>query len=249
MSFIDHLEELRWHLIRSVIAIGIGCIVVLIFAKDIVDGVLLAPTRGGFISAKWLCSLGHSIGIGDTLCFPPIDAKFLENKMTGQFISYFTLGFMGGFIVAFPYIFWEFWKFVRPALSDKERKKTRFIIFWVSLLFFTGVAFGYFILILFFVNFKISTPKQPMNKSVFTFILFCFLSRLNAQTLTEAQTERLFKTSQLWGHVTYFHPYLQYKRIPFDSTYAAMIPQLLRKIDVQMIYFILTPKNKKFMWP
>jgi sec-independent protein translocase protein TatC len=153
MSFIDHLEDLRWHLIRSVIAIAIGAGIVLFFSKDIVDGVLMAPTRPEFISSRWLCSLGHKIGIGDTLCFPPVNAKFLENTMTGQFISYFTLGFIGGFIIAFPYIFWEFWRFVRPALSEKELKKTRGVIFWVSFLFFTGVAFGYFILTPFMVNF------------------------------------------------------------------------------------------------
>lgn len=153
MTFIDHLEDLRWHLIRSVIAIVIGAVVVLIFTNQIVDGILMAPTRPGFISARWLCSLGHKIGIGDTLCFPPVDAKFLENTMTGQFISYFTVGFIGGFVVAFPYIFWEFWRFVKPALSEKELKKTRGIIFWVSALFFLGVAFGYFILTPFMVNF------------------------------------------------------------------------------------------------
>lgn len=153
MSFIDHLEDLRWHVIRSVIAVIIGAAVVLIYAKTIVSDVLLAPTRSDFISARWLCSLGHNIGIGDVLCFTPINAQFLENKMTGQFISYFTLGFIGGFIIAFPYIFWEFWKFVKPALSQKELKKTRGVIFWVSMLFFTGVAFGYFILTPFMVNF------------------------------------------------------------------------------------------------
>ena len=146
MSFIDHLEDLRWHLIRSVIAIAVGAGVVLIYANQIVNDILMAPTRPEFISSRWLCSLGHKIRIGDTLCFPPVKAAFLENTMTGQFISYFTLGFIGGFIIAFPYIFWEFWKFVKPALSDKEVKKTRGIIFWVSMLFFTGVAFGYFIL-------------------------------------------------------------------------------------------------------
>src|SRR2546423_1294734 len=85
MSFIDHLEELRWHLIRSVIAIAVGAIVVLVYANPIVENILMAPTRSDFISARWLCSLGHHIGIGSTLCFPPVDAKFLENKMTGQF--------------------------------------------------------------------------------------------------------------------------------------------------------------------
>lgn len=153
MSFIDHLEDLRWHLIRSVIAIVIGAIIVLTFSNNIVDGVLMAPTRSNFISSRWLCSLGQKIGIGNTLCFPPVDAKFLENTMTGQFISYFTLSFIGGFILAFPYIFWEFWKFVKPALSEKELKKTKGVIFWVSFLFFTGVAFGYFILTPFMVNF------------------------------------------------------------------------------------------------
>lgn len=153
MTFIDHLEQLRWHLIRSVIAVVIGAVIVLIYANQIVEDILMAPTRPDFISSKWLCSLGHKINIGDTLCFPPVNASFLENTMTGQFISYFTLGFIGGFIIAFPYIFWEFWKFVKPALSPKELKKTRGIIFWVSFLFFTGVAFGYFILTPFMVNF------------------------------------------------------------------------------------------------
>lgn len=153
MSFMDHLEDLRWHLVRSVIAVVIGAVLCLSFANDIVDKILMAPTRADFISSRWLCSLGHNIGIGNTLCFPPVDAKFLENTMTGQFISYFTLGFIGGFIIAFPYIFWEFWKFVKPALSEKERRKTSGVIFWVSILFFTGVAFGYFILTPFMVNF------------------------------------------------------------------------------------------------
>lgn len=161
MSFIDHLEELRWHLIRSVIAIVVGAAIVLIYANNIVNDILMAPTRPGFVSSRWLCSFGHKIGIGDTLCFPPVNASFLENTMTGQFISYFTLGFIGGFILAFPYIFWEFWKFVRPALSAKEVKKTRGVIFWVSFLFFLGVAFGYFILTPFMINFYFNFKMSP----------------------------------------------------------------------------------------
>lgn len=161
MTFIDHLEELRWHLLRSVLAVVIGAIVVMIYANDIVDSILMAPTRADFISSRWLCSLGHNIGIGNTLCFPPVEAKFLENQMTGQFISYFTIGFVGGFIIAFPYIFWEFWRFVKPALSEKELKKTRGVIFWVTLLFFTGVLFGYYILTPFMVNFYFNFKLSP----------------------------------------------------------------------------------------
>ena len=99
--------------------------------------------------AVWVTILASAM----PFVFPEVKAKFLENTMTGQFIASFTLAFIGGFIIAFPYIFWEFWKFVKPALSEKELKKTRGVIFWVSLLFFTGVLFGYFILTPFMVNF------------------------------------------------------------------------------------------------
>ena len=161
MSFIDHLEDLRWHVIRSVIAVLIGAIIVFIYSDFVVNNILFAPTRSNFISARWLCSLGHKIGIGTTLCFPEVKAKFLENTMTGQFIASFTLAFIGGFIIAFPYVFWEFWKFLRPALSPNELKKTGGIIFWVSLLFFAGVAFGYFILTPFMVNFYFNYKLSP----------------------------------------------------------------------------------------
>ena len=169
MSFIDHLEELRWHIIRAVIAVLIGAVIVFIYSNFVVNHILFAPTRADFISARWLCSLGKSIGIGDTLCFAQVDAKFLETTMTGQFIASFTLAFIGGFILAFPYIFWEFWKFVRPALAPKELKQTRGVIFWVSLLFFLGVAFGYFILTPFMVNFYFNYKLSPQIQIMPTF--------------------------------------------------------------------------------
>ena len=166
MSFIDHLEDLRWHIIRSIIAILICAVVVFIYSDFVVDDILFAPTRSDFVSARWLCSLGKGIGIGDALCFNQVEAKFLETTMTGQFIASFTLAFIGGFVVAFPYVFWEFWRFVKPALSTGELKRTRGVIFWVSLLFFLGVAFGYFILTPFMVNFyfnyKLSEQIQIM---------------------------------------------------------------------------------------
>lgn len=153
MTFIDHLEELRWHILRSVIAVLIGAILVFIKADYVVDEILFGPTRPDFVSSLWLCKLGHTLHLGDVLCFPPVQAKFLETTMTGQFVASFTLAFIGGFIIAFPYIVWEFWRFIKPALSEKEIKKTRGVIFWVSLLFFSGVLFGYYILTPFMVNF------------------------------------------------------------------------------------------------
>jgi sec-independent protein translocase protein TatC len=169
MSFIDHLEELRWHLIRSIIAIGVCSIVFFIYVRDIVDGILLAPTRGSFPTYKWLCDISHAIGLGDAVCMQGIEAKFQSNQMTGQFISSFTIAFMGGFVIAFPYIFWEFWRFIKPALSDKEKRGTTGVIFWVSALFFVGVGFGYFILTPFMVNFYFSYTLSAQIQNIPTF--------------------------------------------------------------------------------
>jgi len=162
MSFIDHLEELRWHLIRAVIAVLIGAIVVFIFIRDIVDTILFAPAKESFISYDWFCRAGRALGFGDGLCMGGVNVSFLSTRMTEQFISSFTISFIGGFIVAFPYVFWEFWRFVKPALSERELKRTRGIILWVSLLFFTGMAFGYFILTPFMINFYFNYKLSPL---------------------------------------------------------------------------------------
>src|SRR6476620_3389669 len=161
MSFIDHLEELRWHIIRAVVAILLGAIVVFIYVREIVDKILLAPAHDDFVTYKWLCDAGHFFRLGNSLCMAGTKVSFISTAMTGQFISSFTVAFVGGFILAFPYVFWEFWRFVRPALSDREKKKTRGVIFWVSLLFFLGVAFGYYILTPFMVNFYFNYKLSP----------------------------------------------------------------------------------------
>lgn len=169
MSFIDHLEELRWHLIRSVIAILVGAIAVFIYAKDVVDKILFAPAHDDFITYRWMCKASHALGLGDTICLNGVDVKFQSNAMTGQFISTFTIAFVGGFIIAFPYVFWEFWRFVKPALSQKELRKTRGVIFWVSFLFFLGVFFGYYVLTPFMVNFYFSYTLSPLIVNLPTF--------------------------------------------------------------------------------
>ena len=162
MSFIDHLEELRWHLIRSVIAVAIAAIVFFIYVREIVHNILLAPTQDSFITYSWLCKASHALGLGDAVCMDGVKASFLSTQLTGQFISSFTISFVGGFIVAFPYIIWEFWRFVKPALSPKEKKNTTGVIFWVSMLFFAGIAFGYYILTPFMVNFYFSYSLSPL---------------------------------------------------------------------------------------
>lgn len=153
MSFVEHLEVLRGHLFRSALAIAVGAVVFIIYNSFFVREVLMGPTHADFPTYKWLCKLGHAIGLGDQMCMKDIGLKMQSTSVSGQFSMYFTLIFVGGIIVAFPYIFWEFWRFVKPALTKKELNKTRGVIFWVSLLFFLGVLFGYFVIAPYTVNF------------------------------------------------------------------------------------------------
>ncbi len=161
MSFIDHLEALRWHIIRSVIAVVVGAIVIFIYVEKVTDVIIMGPAHTNFVTYSALCNLGRKLHIGDVLCMGNFTIKFQSNAMTEQFMTSFTIAFVGGFIIAFPYVFWEFWRFVRPALSKKEIKKTRGIIFWVSFLFFLGVAFGYYLLTPFMINFYSNYKLSP----------------------------------------------------------------------------------------
>lgn len=161
MSFIDHLEELRWHIVRGVIAIGIASVFVFINISYVVDSILMGPVHPEFITYKWLCQLGKYLHISE-ICLENLSMKFMSSAMTEQFLMTFTLSFAGGFILAFPYVFWELWKFIRPALSQKEKRGTTGAIIWVSVLFFTGVLFGYYVLTPFMVHFYCNYSLSPL---------------------------------------------------------------------------------------
>jgi len=168
MSFIEHLEVLRGHLFRSVLAIAAGAIVFIIYDDFIVKKVLMGPTHADFPTYKWLCNFGHAVGLGDKMCMKEIGLKMQSTSVSGQFSMYFTLIFIGGIIVAFPYIFWEFWRFIKPALTKKELSKTRGVIFWVSLLFFSGILFGYFIIAPYTVNFFATFQLDENIENIWT---------------------------------------------------------------------------------
>jgi sec-independent protein translocase protein TatC len=153
MSFIDHLEALRWHVIRSLLAVLIAAIGFFLFIDWIFDNVIMGPTRNDFISYRALCSISHRLGMGDSLCMPPMELNLQVTSVSGTFMSSITIAFVGGIIVAIPYVLYEIWLFVKPALKPEELKHTRGVIFWVSIFFFTGAAFGYFLLAPFTFNF------------------------------------------------------------------------------------------------
>ena len=119
MSFIDHLEVLRGHLFRSVIAIAIGAGIVAYYNKFFVRDVLMGPTHSDFATYRLLCSMGRKLGFGDSFCMKDIEVPMQNTNVSGQFSMFFTVILVGGLIIAFPYIFWEFWKFLRPALTKK----------------------------------------------------------------------------------------------------------------------------------
>lgn len=177
MTFVEHLEVLRTHLFRCAIATAIGAIFMAIYNDFVVQRILLGPTRSDFPTYTYLCKLSNYFGFGNKFCMKEIHLEMQSNTITGQFDVYLDVIVIGGFIIAFPYILWQFWKFVKPALNSKELNNSRGVIFWVSLLFFIGIMFGYFVLspytINFFANFSLDSKIKniPTISSYFNTVL------------------------------------------------------------------------------
>lgn len=167
MAFTDHIEALRWHLIRSISVIIIAAIFVFFNIEWVFSNIILGPAKADFVSYGWLCRLGTMIGT-NALCLGDMQLMFQNTELSGQFMMSFSSSFMIGFIVSFPYVFWEVWRFVRPALTEKELRYAKGIVFWSSLLFFTGVAFAYFIIAPFTINFFANYQLSPQFKNIIT---------------------------------------------------------------------------------
>ncbi|MFA8299539.1 MAG: twin-arginine translocase subunit TatC [Hyphomicrobiales bacterium] len=152
MSFWQHLEELRWHLVRSVLAI-ISLSIIAFIGKNIVfDQIILAPIKNDFISYQLLCKLGNLFST-DILCLDNSNWELINYHMSGQFITHLYVSFMVGLIVGFPYVFYQIWSFIKPALYDHEAKHTKGAVFICSVLFILGVLFSYFIVLPLTINF------------------------------------------------------------------------------------------------
>ncbi len=145
MSFLEHLEELRWHLIRAILAIIVFMITAFILKNVIFDKIILAPKNPDFLTNRLLCRLGNLVNI-DALCINTKPVNLINIKMAGQLTTHIMVALVSGLIMAFPYIMWEFWQFFKPALHTNEKRHTRGAVIATSLLFFTGVLFGYFAL-------------------------------------------------------------------------------------------------------
>lgn len=152
MTFLQHLEELRWHIIRAVVAIVAGAIIAFMFKNFIFDTVILAPNNPDFVTNRLLCRLADAVN-APALCINQNPVDLISIKMSGQFTTHINISLVAGLIMAFPYVFWEFWSFFRPALYEKERKYARGAVTMASLLFLMGILFGYFIITPLSINF------------------------------------------------------------------------------------------------
>lgn len=152
MSFLDHLEELRWHIIRSTIAIIAAATIAFLGKRFLFDELIFGPTKTDFFTYDFLCRASSIIGY-DSFCNTVFDFEVQSRTMAGQFSAHIWTSITFGFVIAFPYVLHEFWKFVSPGLYTKERKNSKGFIFFSSLLFFIGVLFGYYVICPLSINF------------------------------------------------------------------------------------------------
>lgn len=188
MSFLDHLEELRWHLVRSTLAIFIVAVAIFYFSETIYEEFLFAHLEGDFPTYQWLCQGAQYLGFESDFCNVSFMANLQSLSPTGQLMNLIWTSLILGLIVAFPYVLWEIWRFISPGLHPKERKKSRAFIFYASILFFIGVLFSYFVIaplsVTFFYNFKITDAIE--NK-------FDFKTHVNLITSTLLGVSLMFE--------------------------------------------------------
>ncbi len=152
MSFFDHLEEFRWHLFRSVIAVMLAAIVAFFFKDFIFNNVILMPKEPEFISNRLMCRLADLLN-KSILCINQNPVDIINIKITGQFVTHITISFIAGFLIAFPYVVYQIWTFIRPGLYKTEKKTSSKAIFAISILFILGVCLGYFVIVPLSLNF------------------------------------------------------------------------------------------------
>jgi sec-independent protein translocase protein TatC len=151
MSFLDHLEALRWHVVRTVLVICTLGLVAFFNKELIFDGIILAPKNTDFWTYRMLCLLGQKLNID--MCITQIDFSVINLDISGQFTTHMWVAFVTGCVLGFPYLVWELWRFIKPALSAREIKYSKGLVFFTSLLFIMGILFGYYIISPLSINF------------------------------------------------------------------------------------------------
>lgn len=189
MSFLGHLEALRWHLFRSVVAIVIVAIAMFFMKEFLFDTIILAPKSSDFFTYRALCYLSHTLNLGENLCITITPFTLINIDLTGQFTTHMWVAFIAGLIVAAPYVFWELYSFIKPALHEHERKYANSIIFYLSFLFILGILFGYYVITPMSVNFLGSYQVSEEVKNVIN--LDSYISTVTTLTFITGATFEL----------------------------------------------------------
>ena len=172
MSFFEHLEALRWHIIRAAIAVLIFAIAAFALYTRIFNGIIMAPVHANFWTYRVMCDMGHwlhslsSFFDPDSFCVKELNFHLINTEMAGQFNLQLNSSIMIGLICGIPYLLFELWRFIRPALHEKERKAASGFVFYASFLFFLGVIFGYYVVtplsVRFFASYTVSDTITNM---------------------------------------------------------------------------------------
>ena len=181
MSFLDHLEELRWHLIRSTVAVVVIGLVAFIMRGFIFDTVIFGPSYMTFPTYQLFCDIATYIGITSDFCKDELPFTIQSRTMAGQFSAHIWTSIWAGFIVGFPYLLYEVWKFISPGLYEKERKHSRGFILVASFLFFLGVLFGYYVVAPLSINFL--GTYQVSERVINEFDLSSYISTVRAAVI------------------------------------------------------------------
>jgi sec-independent protein translocase protein TatC len=168
MSFLDHLEELRWLLVRSTIAVLVMAFATYFVSDYLFETIIFGPTKTDFFTYRYFCDLSHRLGFADSICVTEMPFIIQNTEMEGQVNIFVWICILAGFILSFPFILWEIWKFISPALYDSEKKNAKTFIFVSSLLFFIGILFGYFVVVPMSVQFLATFTISSMVKNQFT---------------------------------------------------------------------------------
>lgn len=183
MSFLGHLEALRWHLVRSAAVVMILGVTCFCFNDFMFDQVIFGPLRQDFISYKAFCALGHKLGAGDVMCMTVRTPHLQTLSASEQFFTHMWIALLGGLILGCPYVLWELWKFIRPALKSNEASPIRFFVIVASVLFFIGIGFGYYVLFPmsynFLINYKLSSSDIVQTNNT----LDDYISLISTMTL------------------------------------------------------------------
>ena len=180
MGFFDHIDELRKYLFRMAVALFIGIVISFIFIKEAFDILIMGPLNKGFWGYKFYCKIGRLINNTDFLCFDPPPVSLQSTAIQGQFVSAFKISFVMGFVITFPFIIYQLWLFIKPALSVKEVKNVNKGLFMVSFLFFAGLLFSYFLMVPLATNFLLSFQLGSQIQNIITINsvtgFVCFMS-------------------------------------------------------------------------